>query len=447
MFGLSDIRNFLASSFSKSTRKVMDVNPHFVPLSLKALNISLGSIIQTPTVGIVDINLSKFRNKILSYIKGKYKNSIILTSKQIIANGTPDLPIDIIVNKYTPAIIYLHSQSSDNIVGVLYSSYSQASGDLLNGYLNKEVTNFLNESLGSKGKEFDLAYILENDNNDPISVKVKKTFNILNMFSQNTVTIDNVDTPNDKGSVLQNQILVESLLESYGRFHTSGPRINATIEKDVGSFIKRINASIVIIQDQTESANIAKEITSASGFKKLSTMLANTAISSKSFLEDIKNSITARFLGRPSAVKRRETGKINTIDLRKGSKVNVSNSAGINSRFTPPTGGMSVVSLQNLLNEGLYEKIRANMGDGSRTDVLNYRTGRLAKSFKVTAVSRERSGAITAFYSYMKFPYITFGPGGAQQNPPSRNPALLGDRSIRQLAVGKITSRLRTVVT
>ncbi len=447
MFGLSDLRNFLSNSFSGVTRKVMDVSPHFVPLSLKALNVTLGSIIQTPTVGISDINLAKFRSKILTYIKGKYKNVIILSSGNIIANGKPDLPIDIIIQKYTPAIVYTHTQTNDNIVGVLYSSYAGAAGDILNEYLNKEVTQFLNESLGTTDKSFDLAYILENDKTDPISVKVKKAFGILNAFSQNTVRIDGVDTPNDKSSVLQNKVLVESLLQSYGRFHTSGPKINATIDKDVGSFIKRISASVVIIQDTDETSQVAQRIISTSAFKKLTTILANTAISSRSFLDDIKDSITARFLGRPSAVKRKETANLKTIDLRKSSKVNATTSSGINSKFVPPTSNISVVSLQQLLNDALYERIKANMGTGNRQDVLNFRTGRLAESFKVTAVSRDRQGALTAFYTYMKFPYITFGPGGAQQNPRSRNPALLGDKSIRQIAESKITARLRTVVT
>lgn len=447
MFSLSDLRNFLYSSFSSSTRKVMDVNPHFIPLNLKALNVTLGSIIQTPTVGISDISLNKFRTKIITYIKSKYTNYIILTSNKIIVNGTPDLPIDIIVNKFTPAIVYSHSVSNDNIVGVLYNSYSASSSDLLNGYLNKEALAFLNESLGTVGKEFDLAYLLENEQSDPISVKVKKAFNILNSFSQNTVNIEGINTPNDKSTVIQNGILVEHLLESYGRFHTTGPIIQTNIDKDVSGFIKQINASILIIQDSTESQNIAKEITSTSGFKKLSNILANTVISSKSFLDDIKDSIVSKFLGKQSTSKKRESAILKNIDLRKSNKTNVTSSKGINSKFTPPPSSMSLVSLQNLLNDDLFLKIKANMGDGSRKDILNYRTGRLAKSFKVTGITRERSGAITAFYTYMKYPYITFGPGGAQSNPASRNPALLGDKSIRQLAADRITARLRTVVT
>lgn len=453
MIGLSDIRNLLSNSISSSARKVMDVNPHFIPLNIKALNASLGSIIQKPNVSLPDINLSKFRTKIITFLKGRYKNYIILAGgRRIIVNGKPDVPIDIIVNRFTPAIVYMGHQSSDAIVGVLYPNFQSASNDLLNEYLNKEVIDFLNKSLGSTTAQFDLGYILKSDSEatqqeQSLGTKLRTLFGILNSFSQNTVTVEDSNVANDKTSVIQTKILVESLLESYGRFKKSGPIVHASIDKNVADFIKRIRADVIIIQDQFENTNIASEIVSQSGFKKLTNMLANTVISTSSFLDDIKNSIISKFTGKKLKIKNKERANIQTIDLRKSSKVNVSTkNNGITSKFAVPKPQMSLVSLQNLLNDGLARQIKLNMGDGSETTVLNYRTGRLANSFKVTALSQERSGAITAFFTYMKYPYITFGPGGAQQQPRSRDPRLLGDKSIRELAVNKISTRLRTVL-
>lgn len=448
MFGLSDIRNLLTSSFSSSTRKVMDTNPHFIPLNLKALNASLGSIIQQPTVGVPDIDLHKFRNKIVSYIKGRYKNSIILTSNQIIINGKPDIPIDIIITKFTPAIVYLRTQSSDAIVGVLYGSYSAAANDLLNEFLNKETLAFLNESLKTTGKQFDLGYILQNEEaaNEPVGSKIRKLFGILNSFSQNTVNVEGINVEHDKTSVLQNKIIAENLLESYSRFKKTGPIIQTNIDKDTSGFIKKIRADILIIQDSDENVKLEQQIKSSSSFSSLSNMLANTVISSKSFIDDIKEGLISKFTGKPSTSKKREKAKLATIDLRKGSRVNVSTSHGINTMFSIPETQVPVTSLQALLNENLAIQVKRNMGTGDSTDVLNYRTGRLAESFKVTAVSRDRQGALIAFYTYMKYPYITFGPGGAQQNPRSRDPKLLGDKSIREIAESKITARLRTVL-
>jgi hypothetical protein len=86
------------------------------------------------------------------------------------------------------------------------------------------------------------------------------------------------------------------------------------------------------------------------------------------------------------------------------------------------------------------------MGTGASKDVLNYRTGRLANSAKVELVSQNRAGAITAFYSYMRFPYGTFSEGGAQEIPSSRDPTKLIDKSIRQIAAERAGTQLRTVL-
>ena len=105
---------------------------------------------------------------------------------------------------------------------------------------------------------------------------------------------------------------------------------------------------------------------------------------------------------------------------------------------------ISPVSIKNLLNSKLAQQIQNNMGKGTAKAVLNYRTGRFANSAEVTAVTN-RDGAITAFYSYMKNPYATFAPGGAQSSPASRDPNKLIQLSIRQLATGIMANRLKVV--
>jgi hypothetical protein len=107
--------------------------------------------------------------------------------------------------------------------------------------------------------------------------------------------------------------------------------------------------------------------------------------------------------------------------------------------------GISLINLQNLINQQLQDVISANMGDGNRRDVLNYRTGRFASSAKVEYISESRAGMITAFYSYMKNPYATFSGGGQQQYPRSRDPKLLISKSIREIAATQVGNRLRAV--
>lgn len=106
----------------------------------------------------------------------------------------------------------------------------------------------------------------------------------------------------------------------------------------------------------------------------------------------------------------------------------------------------SLANLQRLLDANLVQKIKENMGDGSRKDTLNLRSGRFAESAKVERLSQSREGMITAFYTYMKYPYQTFEPGFRQGTPNSRNPRLLISKSIREIAATQVANRMRAVL-
>ena len=101
--------------------------------------------------------------------------------------------------------------------------------------------------------------------------------------------------------------------------------------------------------------------------------------------------------------------------------------------------------LMRLLNFHMQDTISANMGDGNDRNILNYRTGRLASSVEVERLSQGRSGMITAFYSYMKYPYATFSTGGKQSSPVSRDPKLLIAKSIREIASQYVSNQMRSV--
>ena len=105
---------------------------------------------------------------------------------------------------------------------------------------------------------------------------------------------------------------------------------------------------------------------------------------------------------------------------------------------------ISLVNIQNLINKDLADQIISNMGRGRATKVLNNRTGRLAHSAEVTQVTM-RDGQLTAFYTYMKYPYATFEPGGQQGIPESRDPRLLIEKSVRQIATEVVKTRLRVI--
>ena len=85
------------------------------------------------------------------------------------------------------------------------------------------------------------------------------------------------------------------------------------------------------------------------------------------------------------------------------------------------------------------------MGVGNSRDILNYRTGRFAKSAEVQRITRSKEDMLTIFYTYMKYPYATFSAGGEQQYPKSRDPKLLIAKSIREIAGTTVANRMRAV--
>ena len=189
--------------------------------------------------------------------------------------------------------------------------------------------------------------------------------------------------------------------------------------------------------------------------------------SSPSLLKMIEDDIVSAILGKPKTLAKTYTGEVKVVDisLRKvdntKSKQSVlktkSNLLKLKSKIaaTKPkihakvqsaVTGISLASLQILLNRHLQDVVSANMGDGNSRNVLNYRTGRFAESAKVERLTQSKEGMITAFYSYMKNPYGTFSEGGKQQYPKTRDPKLLISKSIKEIAMEAAVTRMRAVV-
>ena len=180
----------------------------------------------------------------------------------------------------------------------------------------------------------------------------------------------------------------------------------------------------------------------------------------KDAVEAVKQRVMEGISGKGSSSKLQKHAKLD-VAVKKTSKSNkpvaittglkiVTNTAKKSTRSPPirNTQGRftSLASLQTLLNLALAQQIQQNMGTGTRRDVLNYRTGRLAESAQVTNLSQSREGMITAFYTYMRNPYGTFSEGGAQGSPKTRDPKLLISKSIREVLATQVNNRLRAVL-
>jgi hypothetical protein len=106
---------------------------------------------------------------------------------------------------------------------------------------------------------------------------------------------------------------------------------------------------------------------------------------------------------------------------------------------------VNLINLQAILDSQIQDVVSANMGDGSRKDILNYRTGRFASSVTIDHLTMSRDGLISVFYRYMKNPYATFSTGGVQERPKTRDPKLLISKSIRDIAQQAVSNKLRAV--
>lgn len=99
----------------------------------------------------------------------------------------------------------------------------------------------------------------------------------------------------------------------------------------------------------------------------------------------------------------------------------------------------NALKLQNILNLNLHDQIKANMGKGSSTQILNYRTGRFAESAKVLSVNPSSTRTVDIYFTFMRNPYDVFMPGGRLYKP-GRDPRRIIGRSIRQLVSANLAA-------
>lgn len=144
-------------------------------------------------------------------------------------------------------------------------------------------------------------------------------------------------------------------------------------------------------------------------------------------LEELEDS----FFGRKISTKKYKKVKSGRLDLVKGDVpiTNVRLSEPVSDRDT----SLSPLRLQKLINLKLHDQIRKNMGKGESRDVLNYRTGRFARSAKAVGVRNTTKNTLDVNYTYMRYPYDTFLPGGRLYKP-GRNPKTIIGKSIREIA-------------
>jgi len=228
------------------------------------------------------------------------------------------------------------------------------------------------------------------------------------------------------------KLVLEMLIEAgmaIGTFESRASNLQkAELEKKFGigkNLSRRLVENKDLLPQLITSRSINQQIAASilsilKGEKTSNNYTSSTSIEYKSKLEEqVVKLDTSKYKAKTSATLKKLTTKYTTTNI---------------------------ANLQVLLQERLSEQVRKNMGTGNDKKILNYRSGRLANSASVERISESRAGMVSIFYNYMRNPYATFSEGGRQQYPRSRDPKLLISKSIRELAMPIVGSRMRAVL-
>jgi len=254
----------------------------------------------------------------------------------------------------------------------------------------------------------------------------------------------------------------DSLGKAYAEFSgsVSGElaSISLELDKEVLDTLARFEAVIVISQNAKTNRELGQSLEKAvkKDLNIIVEILADYGFSPK-FTDQMADALIDNVMGKKSKNKKSKAkvsesikgpkapavavgATIATRTFTKKQRQAASRRAKVALRET--TGRFaSLVNIQALLQYQLHDRLKENM----HRPHLIYRTGRFARSVQVENLQRDpRTGAVTAFLTYMKYPYQTFEPGYAQGHK-GYDPRTLIDKTVREIAVELIKNRLKVV--
>lgn len=460
---------FVADRYYDNYRKTLDKNPHFIPLDLTTLNDTLGHIlVQTPEspelaeaakAANIEITLPipELKNKIEQYTTDVIKTRINTNGSKFYNIANEELSGDVLLAKVGNSTNYVNLPArvykNNELIGVLFPSFGSTSKTLFTDFLNKEISRFIKEEIYEKTSTkigFDVGHVLDTSSplfNSPLSLKIQGILGAVDSVLTGKTLFSNA--PVSRVESFRDQ--VDTVFQKLRANSSYGPKISVNIDKDFQSALLSISANVVIIQDRHENQRIYADLFETPVGAEILGLIKDLHFSNN-LPEEIEYQVSQAI--KTGKVKFSGNSKLNrptisTVLPELGISVS-SGSSGTANNAPPPVRTLSgqfysLASLQQLLNDNLQNVIAANMGDGTRKDVLNYQTGRFAASVQVERMSQSREGMITAYYNYMKNPYQTFEPGYKQGRPASRDPKLLIAKSIREIAETKVGNRMRAV--
>ena len=379
-------------------------------------------------------------------------------------NGTIKSTIQTLFKKTVVVKELSKKNKSVLIISPKFTTIQSDFGKRVKSNFNYEAfSDIIDDDLGNSPRNLIKAYLAKN-------------FGILQNIGH--VEVDIISSKKGSSEVKRGLVsprLLQALLE--WPKDAKSDRLVRTFSKETGQAETRIivrkkfnNSKLVLemliesglmigsLESQAENLQKATKERAFGIGKALSTRIKQNAsllldlVTSKSLRQYVTENIKSHLLsGKPSGTyassttivqKTKVTRSKNKIELPKVKPTSV-NVPVLSSNVSSVS---SLTNLETLLRSAINKTVRDNMGDGSRRDILNLRSGRLADSVTIERVSRSRAGMLSVFYSYMKYPYATFSTGGKQGTPKSRDPKLLISSSIREIAQKSVSNRLRSVL-
>jgi hypothetical protein len=403
-------------------------------------------------------NYEDLRSRLVKFIVARHKNHVVIVGKNFTNNGRVLTAEEL--RTLTPCVVYEGTKADSNIIGALYGGYRATQSGLFTPFLNTEIKRFIDTKIYADdpgfSPGFDVGHILGDSRLTQTALGQK----ILNVYEKIDSLLKEGELSGSQAVTIRQK--VDGVFNELKSRSSYGKDIEATLTQDTRGALLAVDALIVIVQERVENqkfygsliegrlGGLLGRMFTSLGFSKSLKEVFETRVRDMLQFGKVKHKGT-----RKTPVKVIIAGKKNAGPV----KVKTSKDTGTQSTVSPkkrlPTAVRSstipadfmldLLSIQNIINNGLSEVIKRNMGDGSRKDILNLRTGRFADSAKVIRMTESRQGAITAFYTYMKNPYATFSTGGRQQFPRTRDPKLLVTKSIRELVQAQVANRLRAV--
>lgn len=398
----------------------------------------------------------------------------ILSGKVVPTAAAPNVPSNL------PMAV----KDGTDVIGVFYPSFSSAQSGIFKDFLNKHLTKLLSDVEYEKRiqeklsktkpdlsptvkKGYDLGHLISSGLGEEESIISPAIYKINALIDAVTKTISELETSQSGSPKLQklkdmlsgirgqkSDLLGQSRYGTYAiTFLKDFTYSGGTRSGNLLAVTQKVRAVVVFPQDAIENQYLFGNKVEGSILDKVKKLFGWINFS-RNVMEEIPYVVVSILEGKVpknTSAKVPLTGKFKRVK-RSTITSSTPKSGNSNKRIksspirTQQGRFTSLANLQSLLNLALAQQIQRNMGTGTSKNILNYRSGRLAESAEVTRMSQSREGMITAFYTYMRNPYGTFSEGGAQSNPPSRDPKLLISKSIREVLATQVNNRLRAVL-